>query len=237
MNVLVFDLKGKFAHFRKFYTNSSSMSYLFPPRTTLMGVVASILGIERDSYYDLLSSENLYITARVMFKPRRIMQTLNYMKVENPNGVFAVKDHTQVPFEIIAAQDNNVVYRVYLRHRCKDIYEEIKHRVCCGKCEYPIYLGAAPFSANIEYVGEYQGEYIQGEGDIVTPINKDYIKDIKFNYDDMVLVRERVPRDFFEDRMIKEAATYIFEERGKDLKVSLNCDFVRLENGENIVFM
>lgn len=64
MKFLVFDLKGKFAHFRKFYTNSSSLSYLVPPRTVIEGMVAAILGFERDSYYDMFSAENLLVAVQ-----------------------------------------------------------------------------------------------------------------------------------------------------------------------------
>jgi CRISPR-associated protein, Cas5h family len=58
--VLVFDIKGPMAHFRKYYTNSSSLSYLFPPRTVVVGLIAGLLGLpserhtkeKRDIYYE-----------------------------------------------------------------------------------------------------------------------------------------------------------------------------------------
>ncbi|MCS7245973.1 MAG: CRISPR-associated protein Cas5, partial [candidate division WOR-3 bacterium] len=46
--LISFELKGKFAHFRAFYSNATAISYYFPPRTTLVGLVAGILGRERD---------------------------------------------------------------------------------------------------------------------------------------------------------------------------------------------
>lgn len=237
MNILVFDIKGRFAHFRKFYTNSSSLSYLLPPRTTLMGIVAAILGLERDSYYEVLSSENLDITARIMFKPRKIIQTLNYMKIESPKEMFKAKNHTQVPFELIASQETNVVYRVYLSHKDKDIYEKIKNNLIYGKCEYPLYFGASPFSASIEYIGEFVGKFIGKEASIATPINKDLIEKIYFGENNLILARERMPRDFDNDRMIKNSATYIYDEMGSSIKIKLKSDVIKLENDEVIAFM
>lgn len=237
MNVLVFDIKGRFAHFRKFYTNSSSLSYLLPPRTTLMGIVAAILGFERDSYYDILYSENLDITVRIMFKPRKIMQTLNYMKIESPKDIFKVKNHTQVPFEVIASKDSDVIYRIYLTHKNREIYEKIKHNLTCGLCEYPPYFGAAPFSARVDYVGEYNGEYVDKEELISTPINKDYIEKISLQEQNLILARERMPRDFDNNRMIQDSGTYIFDENGKPIKAKLKCKILKLETGESIVFM
>ncbi|NLA44693.1 MAG: CRISPR-associated protein Cas5, partial [Candidatus Cloacimonetes bacterium] len=59
--VLELKLSGKFAHFRKFYTNASSLTYMLPPRTTVCGLLASMLQIPRDNYYDLMSSDKLGI--------------------------------------------------------------------------------------------------------------------------------------------------------------------------------
>ncbi|MCB5267201.1 MAG: CRISPR-associated protein Cas5, partial [Candidatus Cloacimonetes bacterium] len=41
--ILELRLSGNLAHFRKFYTNASSLSYTIPPRTAICGLVASIL--------------------------------------------------------------------------------------------------------------------------------------------------------------------------------------------------
>lgn len=64
MKIIIFELWGKFAHFRKFYTNSSSLSYSVPPRTTIEGIIAAILGYERDSYYEKFNPDNLYVAVR-----------------------------------------------------------------------------------------------------------------------------------------------------------------------------
>ena len=48
--ILIFDIKGPMAHFRKFYTNSSSLSYLFPPRTVVAGIIAGILGLPSERF-------------------------------------------------------------------------------------------------------------------------------------------------------------------------------------------
>ncbi len=52
------------------------------------------------------------------------------------------------------------------------------------------------------------------------------------------LIKERMPRDFEENRIIKEVTTYIYEEEGKPLRVKINGKYARLSNGgENVVFL
>ncbi len=54
-------MKGKRAHFRRFYTNSSALTYPVPPPTTLQGLLGAALGLGPE-YVDLLSG--LYLSAR-----------------------------------------------------------------------------------------------------------------------------------------------------------------------------
>lgn len=61
MKFLVFDFKGKFVYFRKFYINFLLFLYLVLLRIVIEGVVAVILGFERDSYYEEFLVENFLI--------------------------------------------------------------------------------------------------------------------------------------------------------------------------------
>ena len=64
MRGVIFDIESKYAHFRKVYTNSSSLTYSVPPRTTLEGIIAAILGYERDTYYKMLDSSSVNIAVK-----------------------------------------------------------------------------------------------------------------------------------------------------------------------------
>jgi len=35
MEILSFDIVGKFAHFKKYYANNTALSFSIPPRTTI----------------------------------------------------------------------------------------------------------------------------------------------------------------------------------------------------------
>jgi CRISPR-associated protein Cas5h len=69
MKLLQFDIYGRLAHFRKFYSNVTSLSYYFPPRNTIIGMIGSILGMQRDSYYGILSDNKLGVAIRILEEP------------------------------------------------------------------------------------------------------------------------------------------------------------------------
>lgn len=87
MKLLSFDLRGKMAHFRKYYSNSTALSYHVPPVATVKGMVAGMLGEERDSYYEAFSNEVCGIAVGVGAPLRKITQNMNLLKVESTNDL------------------------------------------------------------------------------------------------------------------------------------------------------
>jgi CRISPR-associated protein Cas5h len=49
---LVVDVWSDYAHFRKPYTTSSPLTFAFPPRTALAGLVAAIVGLGKEEYLE-----------------------------------------------------------------------------------------------------------------------------------------------------------------------------------------
>ncbi|MFD3157027.1 type I-B CRISPR-associated protein Cas5b [Haloimpatiens sp. FM7330] len=244
IDVLILDIKGKFAHFRKFYTNSSSLSYSVPPRTTIEGIIAAILGYERDSYYEKLCKKNFNIAVRKMKSTRKIMQSLNYIKATKKDSVYTIGEgHTQIPFELITS-DEVVHYRVYLSSVDNKIIDNIEKRAKQNKYIYAPYLGAAPFNCYIDYVDRIKGTIDKTDKsvEISTLINSSCISEccIDLKRKDLFLVKEKMPSDILKNRVIGEINSYIYDENGSSLNVVLNSEFVKLNYKdciENIIFM
>ncbi|SHI17190.1 type I-B CRISPR-associated protein Cas5b [Sporanaerobacter acetigenes] len=238
MKMIIFDLYGRFAHFRKFYTNSSSLSYSVPPRTTIEGIIAALLGYERDSYYDLLDVDKLNVAVRKIGESRKVMQSLNYIKADSPGKLNFPKEHTQIPFEILTA-DKNIRYRLYVNHENVDVLKEIEERTMQNRPVFPLYFGSAPFSCYIEYVDKAEWNWSTSDQYkiISSVINSEKVEEIDIESVEGSLLKERMPRSFGENRTIKEVTTYVYEESGQPLKVKFSEKYCELSNGENIIFL
>lgn len=46
--LLIFDIKGEYGHFRKYNTTTSPLTYSIPTRTAIAGMLGAILGMERE---------------------------------------------------------------------------------------------------------------------------------------------------------------------------------------------
>jgi len=238
MDTIIFDISGKFGHFRKFYTNSSSLSYSVPSRTTVEGIIAGILGIEKDTYYEKFSCEHCNIAIEKINKTRKINQTMNYLKIKSTKDFFEIKTHTQIPLEIIASDGDRIKYRIYVSHDDKEIMRELEEKLRNDIPVYPVFLGTATYIAKTYFIEridmkeEKSKDFVQ----IKTIINTGYIKDIKLDLKDHKLVKEKMPVDFSEGRNPKKAESFIYDENCNPLSVITEKEYY-IYGDKNILFI
>lgn len=158
MQVLAFDLVGKLAHFRKYYANNTAMSFSVPPRTTLMGVLAAMLGLPRDSYYAALAGSQLRLGVGVRSPLKKSFHRLNFLKVEASRDLDGSKGHIQMPFEVVSGHDltrDLVRYRVYVAPTAagQAVFDQLVAQLTTGGGpHFALSLGTANFSAALENV-------------------------------------------------------------------------------------
>jgi CRISPR-associated protein Cas5h len=157
--ILYFSIKGKFAHFRKFYTNSSSLSYSIPPRTVVMGIIASVLKIPRDQYYDEFSEKNLGISVAIPSeKPiTKQMQSMNYLHDKYFDLIAKGSEtgkvlHSQCKLELLTGYNHTPVeYDVYLGFNKENaLLKKLEEKIIDQDYGYGIYLGQRQFRGFID---------------------------------------------------------------------------------------
>ena len=169
-SILSFKLYGKFAHFRKFYTNSSSLSYLVPPRTVIIGILGSLLKLPRDSYYEIFNEDVCKVSAAIVEGTviKKITQSINMLHdsyfrylCKGKGNIKSI--HSQCKLELLFSEPgHSIEYIVYLSMPREDEYfrrleRNIEHNIS----GYGIYLGQRQFRAGIEFLRRYRGEDIQ----------------------------------------------------------------------------
>lgn len=158
--ILELRLGGRFAHFRKFYTNASSLSFTLPPRTALTGMFASILLKPRDSYYEKLSSQELFLAVSLEFdsQPRKFMQTMNYMMGNSPKELINdASKHRQCRFELLTGQGTGgIFYRIWLGyHSSNELLALLEEKIRAQDYGFGIYLGQRQFPGHLSLLRSY----------------------------------------------------------------------------------
>jgi len=242
MQVLTFDLVGKMAHFRKYYANNTAMSFSVPPRTTLMGVLAAILGFPRDSYYEQLSSEHLRLGVGLRTPIKKGFHRLNFLKVESAKDLDGSKGRIQLPFEVITGYDlvrDMVRYRVYVAPTVtgEAVFRQLVEQVLSGNGpHFALSLGTANFTASLldaqlhEQARTSSSDEVQ---EFYSTVPTDRVVTLPIMREDggsLSLEEELLPADFLGDgqRELRAMNRVLFSTDGQPLRARLRGEYVEI---------
>ena len=165
---LGFTIRADYAHFKRVGNNSAKPTYRIPPRTTIAGLLAGIMGYDRDTYYDLFQPENSAISVVPLNNPHTMslsMTTVNtkadeaikYIPpdVHYTKGVEALTPESYVeldrqrdPYEMLVDPE----YRIYISLAADDIHAELFERLSASRYYYSPSLGLSECLAEIDDV-------------------------------------------------------------------------------------
>ena len=250
LKILKFEIYGKFAHFRKFYTNSSSLSYLVPPRTVVSGMLASVMKFERDSYYNLFSPEKLKISVAISSGTAitKQMQSINYLHFKYHNflskGTGEIKKlnmHSQCKLELLFAREGRIGYTVYVSAISEEsvkFIDDIEKRLLGGNLGYGVYLGQRQFMARIDSVQTYETNkksFIEFSNYIDSICLEENVVSISSDSNDVHMTIDQMPIQMIskqQGRELQAVKRVLFEQSGKRIHgLFKNCYKV----GEKII--
>jgi CRISPR-associated protein Cas5h len=235
--VLVFDIWGDFAHFKRIETTTSPLTYPFPIGTALSGLVAAIIGLERDSYYEMFSRLNFAFGVRILNPIRKTRINLNFINTKYGFRLWDVirhgkPPHTQIPLEFI----RNPKYRIYLHisSSLADVHKKLKKYLEEHETVYTPYLGISELLANFRFIGEFDAKLtkIKGEEEIHSVIS---IPDIRIVLEEGKRYgREIIPLYMDKERRVIEYGDMIYEANSRSIRISEGSFYD--VNGEHVIF-
>lgn len=219
--IIVFDIWSDFAHFRRFETTTSPLTYPFPTGTAIAGILAAIVGLPRDSYYSLFSRSNVEYSLRILNPIKKIVIPINIIKTDEENWSFLWKlenPRAPTPFEFV----KNPKYRIYVRFKASELenfYNKLKQFLEEHRTVYTPYLGISEMIANFEFVGDFPTKFIQ----VKEPTELHSIARI----DSVGLIiekgktyaRETLPLYMDCERRVVEYCHIVYEVKGQPIKI------------------
>lgn len=236
MKVLVFDVWGQYAHFRKYYTTTSPLTFSVPPRTAICGLVAAIAGLDKDEYLKHFTKDKADIAVRIVTPIKKVRLSENLIDTKNAPMMSKIKNRTQIRFELL----KDAKFRVYLNHKENELFNKLADYLANHKCVYTPCLGLSEHIANFSFVGEFECE-VKSETenfvkiDSVIPIRPGSNLKIDFQNGGEYF-HETLPIEMEEDRTLREYCKVVFERNGAPI-FAKSDQYWLLENGEKIVFL
>ncbi|MBC7081361.1 MAG: type I-B CRISPR-associated protein Cas5 [Thermoplasmatales archaeon] len=236
--VLVFDIWGDFAHFRRIETTTSPLTYSIPTGTALSGIVSAILGQERDSYYNVFHPENVRWAVRVLHPLKKIRININLINTKLGFYLWDIiqgkeQPRSPTPFEFLKEPK----YRIYIWLKDKELQNKLKKYLQNHQSFYTPYLGISELIANFNFVGEFDNVIelkSKNKEEVHTVIRKDR-STLIVDEEGLHIVKERIPLFMDSNRVVREYVDVFFEANAKPLKVK-DTSIYRIGN-ENVVFI
>lgn len=216
MKIITFHLRGKMAHFRRYYSNSSALTYTIPPRTTAAGIIAGLAGLKRDSYYRDFSLDNCHIAVAVRAPVKKTVQKLNYLMIDSLNNLNgSAEHHSQTATEFIIPHNirtGMIDYQIWVHHRDPALMSRLEALTVGGGTVYlsrgiALGLGTAFNLGWIENGRVIAGEVTQEDNhppisSVIPAKNITGILADQMEDDGYRLIKEEVPLEFDEQRCI-----------------------------------
>lgn len=164
---LSFTIRGEWAHFRRIEGNIVKQTYRLIPRTTVAGLLAAVLGIGRDEYYDRFGDGVSAIAIEPCGKLRTMNVPQNTLSTAKENiDMHPSHGHARIglPDPTDARQQHNYEMLVEPEYRIdcwlddENTYTELRRLLDAGESYYPPSLGVSECLASITYEGEHRVE-------------------------------------------------------------------------------
>lgn len=246
--MLRLQVTGKMAHFRKYYANNTALSYFLPPRTTMMGMLAAMLGLEKDSYHKSLASAQIRIGVGILSPVKKSFHRLNLLKIKGPGDFRGKSGRVQTPYEIVSPLDlrtGMVRYVIYVSSQSEEssIFFQL---IDFTKSRYPHYnltLGTANFHAVLESIELFDDCCTKNADSeslrFHSAVNATQVSELSWDKGRPLRVEEElVPADFVgnQDREINKMLRIIYATDGLPLPVIYSGSYISFtRNGEEIV--
>ena len=232
--ILKFKIWGDYAHFKKFYTTTSPLTFEFPPPPTIIGIISAIIGLDKNEYLEHFQNpEDFKIALSIQNPIKKVRWTQNL--IDTKHHFWRIKNRTQIRIEFL----KDSAFEICFFHKDENIYDQLKRNLRNHKSVYSVSLGLSELLANFELIDEVNIENSKSDD----WIKVDSVLPYSCLQDDNSIDFE-VSREIFKvnfpilmqpNRVVNKREDILFERNGKPIKCKVT-QFWKTEEGDNIVF-
>ncbi len=246
MDVTVFRISGSFAYWKKGFTSGGSpLTFCFPPRTALIGLIGAVLGVERSklaSKFQFQKTKTAVIPLSPIIKdhlPQTWRQGPPTM-VRNKIIPAKFKESFQANVEVV----RNPQFEVVFNHYDTKLMDELNERLQEKRWFFTPYLGSLGLLADIDFVGEDTAHKADAKElllDSVLPLTEGQAKSLRLSEDSEYIREEGIPLEVKSGRSFSYLDIAYVQKSAKPLRVisrgQETIKFFKLERRKkNVIF-
>ncbi|MBP7067747.1 MAG: type I-B CRISPR-associated protein Cas5 [Methanothrix sp.] len=226
--VIVLDVWGNYAHFKKIYTTSSPLTYSFPPRTAISGLIGAIMGLDKKDYFRHFLRKDARIGCKIINPIKKIRIGENHLNADSIKNMHLIRNRHPTRREFV----KDPKYRIYIAHLDDELYDNLKSLLINHQSIYTPCLGLSQLICNFRYVGEFDlvrlGEGPHAIGSVVPGkciISPEFEERKEY-------FSETLPNEMNDGREVTDYSEILFERNGKQI-IAKAKDIWEVENDEH----
>ena len=244
--ILIFDIKGEFGHFRKYNTTTSPLTYSIPTRTAIAGMLGAIIGAEREirdgvfpegstPVQELFSKSTCDIAIQIVQPIKKVNIGFNLVNTKTSFFDLTRAGRTQIEFELL----KDVHYRIYFSSQDSTVFKNMTDRIIQKRHHFTPYLGLAQFTATIDFYKSATAGKVSVNDivNIATAVNMSKIIDrnVRFEKECFYSVNN-MPIEMNAGREVQEYSDVLIEKTGKPVSVKVS-EYYQIDGIGNILFL
>lgn len=240
MDVICFEYAGRFGHFLKAEANASAPSYTIPPRTVLLGLLGTVLGLAKDTPQVELKNAHLALSGKI---PSTHWHSANLRKDAPAPLSYTIRRSTKGSSSsknrnTIIAQEWLLKPRYRVWANIPDPYHaDFGKRLQDRRWHFSPCLGLSEMLAELKFIGEYSSEALpNGKHCVNTALRRNagnIDRDLAWEKK-LAIHMLRMPRDVSPERQFQHEAYYV-EREGQPIPVI--TDQAWLVGKDTVVFL
>ena len=231
--VIIFDIWGNYAHFRKPYTTTSPLTYSIPSRTVLTGIIGAIMGIEKEKNNETLNYSKCNLSLKILNPIKKVLINQNLINTKTAKMMSRMEStggRTQIRFEKL----KDVKYRIYIEIFNEEMHKELLNKLIEHSPVYTPSFGISEDLANFSFIGEVNYKVNKGDIELDSVLNMENVtpQNIKFE-NDKEYFADTYALEMKEDREVLKYGEILIERQGKKIFIR-DIEYISIENSENI---
>ena len=212
--VMIFDLRGPYGHYRKNYSPASPVTFPCPTPTAAIGTIAGIVGMEKRDYLKEFAKGSWKLGIRLLAPVQKYRAAINLINTKLDPKTFRPKGKSpriQIPFEFL----KDASFRFYFWHEEVELFASVKNQLETGTTIYTPSLGLAQCIGEVDFQGVAAAKPIKKNGAVSFSSVVPLAKEVEIDYEEgkryqrvtfpVVMHEERVVRKY-QDAIVEEAA-------------------------------
>jgi CRISPR-associated protein Cas5h len=234
MDIIAFDIHGKYGHFKKPYSTASPVTFPFPPTSAVLGMLGAVCGYAKDEYHQKIGWDKVKIGIQIINPVRKIKAGLNHINVKNNKKgwkFFCNRTHKPTNHEFL----KDPGYRIYIARANPECMTRLEESLAGEKTVFTPCLGLSECLAVIDYKGKFSGQALPPAEYPVSSIVPEIHGRLKENnLSGKRVIRLRVPDRMNNQREVGRYVSVMYDDNLNPLLVETDQG-VRVGE-ENIIF-